>query len=136
MVAGEAVFESARAMTAIVAQASEAPVPLTPKVSSTPLGHVIERAVRKAPEKRYQSAGEMLDALRGLGVLERTPSVSAPSRTTTRLASALEHEAAVGNNHSERIAELGQTALGRVAGNLGPSCRAPQASISARKSSL
>jgi serine/threonine-protein kinase len=57
---GQGVFQNESGLAVCMAQISDAPVPLSEGVRSSPLGQVIARATQKSPAARYASAGEML----------------------------------------------------------------------------
>ncbi len=82
MLAGDPVFRGATAMQVAMMQIEARPVPLSPTVLQSTLGPVVVRATQKDPSRRFTSAFEMLDVLRGAGAgpgVERSPvAVSAP----------------------------------------------------------
>jgi serine/threonine-protein kinase len=78
LLAGEAVFRGVTAMQIAMMQIDDKPVPLAPLVQSSPLGPIIVRATQKDPARRFSSAFEMLDVLRG-------DTSSAPPRAPGRL---------------------------------------------------
>ena len=63
MLSGQLVYRGPSALQVLMDQASDAPVPLSAHVLSSPLGAVIERATRKCQDERFRSAEEMLRAL-------------------------------------------------------------------------
>jgi serine/threonine protein kinase len=71
MLTAQLVFGGPSAVRVLMEQASEAPVPLSAQVASSPLGPVIGRATQKRAVDRYRSAEEML---RGLESALRTAS--------------------------------------------------------------
>ena len=71
MLTAQLVFGGPSAIQVLMEQASEAPVPLSAQVASSPLGPVIGRATQKRATDRYRSAEEML---RGLESALRTAS--------------------------------------------------------------
>ena len=77
LITGEAVFRGVTAMQIAIMQIDDSPVPLSPLVLSSPLGPVISRATQKDPARRFHSAFEMLDVLRG-------DTTSMPPRTPAR----------------------------------------------------
>lgn len=64
IVTGRTVFEAGGNMTIMRAQLSREEVALSPQVKSSVVGPIVERAVRKWPQDRYQSALEMIEAVR------------------------------------------------------------------------
>jgi serine/threonine protein kinase len=63
MVTGRTIMDRGGAITIMVAQSRQAPVPLGEDLLRSIVGPLVERAVRKAPGERFQSAAEMLDAV-------------------------------------------------------------------------
>jgi serine/threonine protein kinase len=72
MLTGRPVFEDESAFDVLVAQGSDAPTPISPDLTSTPLGPIILRATQKSRERRFASAAEML------ALLEAAPLAQAP----------------------------------------------------------
>ncbi len=64
IVTGRTVFEQGGNMTIMRVQLSREEVALSAVVRSSVVGPIVERAVRKMPKERYQSALEMIEAVR------------------------------------------------------------------------
>jgi len=77
MLSGVKVFEGSP-YDIMMAQMSAERVPLPPFVAASPLSRVIARAVEKDPARRFPSAAEMLDALRGTDSVALPPVSNAP----------------------------------------------------------
>src|ERR671923_884214 len=65
MLAGEPTFSGASPVSVIAKQITEVPPPVATRADGVPpaLAHTIDRAVAKDPNERWQTAGEMADAL-------------------------------------------------------------------------
>lgn len=59
---GELPYEGNSPLNVVMQHVSQDPIELPPELAGSPLGQVIARAVEKQPEKRYQTADEMLHA--------------------------------------------------------------------------
>jgi serine/threonine-protein kinase len=63
LLTGRAVFYGDSALAICMAQASDAPAPLSQNALGSPLGSILARATQKPPSLRFSSAAEMLDAI-------------------------------------------------------------------------
>jgi len=78
MVTGNTVFDGGP-RTLIGAQLGPAPAPLEDALKGSTVGPLVERAVRKNPLERFQTAGEMLSAIQGVMTTLRLPASAIPS---------------------------------------------------------
>jgi serine/threonine-protein kinase len=80
--AGQVPFVGDNALAVMSQAVHDAPVPLHQRnrAVSPPLGTVVHKAIRKAPEERYQSAEQMLHDLEHLDDIDLTQFVLGPER--------------------------------------------------------
>ncbi len=89
MLTGRPVFPGDDALAVLMAQLSDARVPLPPAVLASPLGPVIARATEKPVALRFASAQEMLQHLSAIGGAAATaPPLAAAAAEAAALASA------------------------------------------------
>ena len=79
MVTGRQVVQADSLVDIIGIQASAVPLPLDPQLLRLPIGGVIAKATAKPVDERYQSAPEMLAALRALGNQPPAPMPAPPT---------------------------------------------------------
>ena len=79
MVTGRKVVQADSLVDIITIQASPAPLTFDPQLRKLPIGSVIAKATAKAVAERYQSASEMLAALRELGNQPPAPIPAPPT---------------------------------------------------------
>jgi serine/threonine-protein kinase len=76
MITGATPFSAGNAPSMLLKHVSEEPIPIRERRADVPeaLAQVIERSLRKKPGMRWQSAGDMYEALNAEGALERDQS--------------------------------------------------------------
>lgn len=112
MLAGQPPFSGASAVELAVSHLHDAPPPLPAPVPRA-LNRIVETALAKRPEDRYETAGAMADALALAGARpSRPPSERAPERATDR-----EHPPPTANSNGHASPPLPST---RVAPQMSP----------------